>query len=111
MRRRPPAEHAVLSELHHVSDILFSQLKMASYRQRSAPEPSSGQQILSPGQRMSRILARFDDATNLFLGVMNDVDPVGVGRGRSFARNGGGVAVVIDDACIQSGTLFEGCKV
>jgi len=61
---------------------------------------------------MSRILARFAEATNLFVAGLNDVlNPVVVGHDRSVAHNRGGIAVVTDDACIQSGTLFEGCKV
>ena len=54
---------------------------------------------------MTKILARFDDATILFLEILNDVDPVIVGHGRSIARDGGDVAVVIDNACLRGRTL------
>ena len=62
----------------------------------------------SPGKYMSRILAHFDDAKYLFLEVLNNVDPVVVVHGCSIARNGGGVAVVIDDASLADRPLCEG---
>jgi len=68
--------------------------------------------MLSPGQRMSRILARFAEATNLFLAGLNDVlNPVVVGHDRSVAHNGGGIAAVIDDVCLDGRPLCEGYKV
>ena len=65
----------------------------------------------SPEQRISRISACFDEATNLFFVILNDADPVVVGYGRSIARNGGGVAVVIDDASLLGSPLCEFHKV
>jgi len=105
VRRGPPAEHAVLSELRYVSHMLFNQLKMVSYRQRSSREPS-------PRQQMSMILASFAEATNLFVAGLNDVlNPVVVGHDRSVANNGGGIAVVIDDVYLRGRPLCEGYEV
>jgi len=65
----------------------------------------------SPGKEMSKILPRFDEATNLFDGGLNDLDRVVVGYDRTIAHNGGVVAVVIDDAFLRGRPLCEGHKV
>jgi len=64
--------------------------------------------MLSPGQRMSRILGRFAEATDLFLAGVNDVlNPVVVGHDRSVAHNGGGIAVFIGDVCLRGCEGYE----
>ena len=61
---------------------------------------------------MSKISTHFDQATNLSLGVLNDVlNPVVIGYAHSIAHNGGSVADVIVDACLQSRRLCAGHKV
>lgn len=61
---------------------------------------------------MNRILARLNDATDLFIGGLNNIlNPVVVGYDRPIAHNRGGVAVVIDDACPRDRPPCEGHKV
>jgi len=57
---------------------------------------------------MSRISGRFDETTNMLLGTLTDCNPIVVGYDRPVAHNGGDVTVLIDDTCLQSGTLFQG---
>jgi len=62
--------------------------------------------------KMSAILARFEETTNLFRGVLNDVlNPVVAGYDRSIAHNGNGIAVVIDNACLRVRPHCENHKV
>jgi len=60
---------------------------------------------------MNTRLPSFDQANHLFLGGLDDTDgPVVVVDDRPVGDDGGGIAVLVDDAGLRDMLVFDGWK-